>query len=189
MPRLPERIATERLLLRQWEPADAAAMGVAISASIEHLRPWMAWIAAEPLTDAERTDLVASWRDSWEAGMGEAHYGVFDGSAVIGSGGLRSEVGPGGMEIGYWIHADHVRQGYATEVARALTTVALGQTGVERVEIRHDMANVASAGVPNALGYRRGPDRQRQPQAPAETGTDWVWIMTGRVWDERAQRI
>lgn len=188
MTQLPDCIATERLLLRQWEPSDAAVMGEAISASAEHLRPWMPWIASEPLDKAERAELVRSWREATASGVGEAHYGVWAGDDAVGSGGLMPRVGPGGLEIGYWIHVDHVGNGYATEVARALTTAALSAPGIDRVEIHHDMANVASARVPNALGYRRAADRHRQPQAPAESGTYWIWIMRRRDWNE-AQRI
>src|SRR5262249_24384090 len=39
----PYRIVTERLVLRCWEPSDAAALKEAVDASIDHLLPWMPW--------------------------------------------------------------------------------------------------------------------------------------------------
>ena len=39
----PYRIVTERLVLRCWEPRDAAALKEAVDASLDHLRPWMPW--------------------------------------------------------------------------------------------------------------------------------------------------
>jgi RimJ/RimL family protein N-acetyltransferase len=47
-----------------------------------------------------------------------------------------------------------MRHGYATSAAGALTGVALSLPGVTRVEIRCDVANLASASVPRRLGYR-----------------------------------
>jgi hypothetical protein len=47
--RLPERIdGSDGLVLRRWEVSDAEALGEAIAQSIDHLRPWMAWVAQEP---------------------------------------------------------------------------------------------------------------------------------------------
>lgn len=41
------RIATPRLVLRGWQPADAEAMQAAIRESLEHLKPWMPWAHSE----------------------------------------------------------------------------------------------------------------------------------------------
>ena len=58
--RLPSEIVTPRLILRLWHPDDAAALGAAIAASFEHLRPWLAWIRFEPLTDDDRVQFINS---------------------------------------------------------------------------------------------------------------------------------
>jgi len=53
-------------------------------------------------------------------------YGIFDHdeTRVLGSSGLHNRVGDQALEIGYWIHAAWINQGYATEAAAALTKVA-----------------------------------------------------------------
>jgi RimJ/RimL family protein N-acetyltransferase len=71
----------------------------------------------------------------------------------LGSTGLHTRRGPQAREIGYWIHVDHVGQGYATEASAALTKVAFKIDGMDRVEIHCDPANLASAAVPKKLGY------------------------------------
>lgn len=71
----------------------------------------------------------------------------------MGGTGLHPRVGPGALEIGYWISVRHVGRGYATEAAAALTRVAFEVHGVERMEIRCDPRNEASAAVPRKLGY------------------------------------
>jgi ribosomal-protein-serine acetyltransferase len=178
---LPERIETPRLVLRQWEPADGPALHAAVNANLEHLRPWMPWIAQEPLTLADREARFAQWREEWFDG-GDALYGVFADGEAVGGTGFHRRIGEGGLEIGYWIHVDHVGRGYATELARALTTAALLQAGIDRVEIHHDRTNIISGRVPKRLGYTWIGAADKEPLAPAETGVSWTWRMT------RAQR-
>lgn len=153
----------------------------AVAASVDHLRPWMPWVKLEPLTLAERVSLIEGWTREWEEG-GDVFFGVFLDGEVIGGAGLHHRVGPGAVEIGYWVHADHVRRGYATEFTAALTTAAFEQPGVERVHIHTDEANEASGGVPAKLGFHRERVDLREPQTPAESGRLVIWITTREAW-------
>lgn len=177
----PRRIDTERLVVRRWTLDDATAMHAAITASTEHLRPWMPWIAFEPKTVDERRDLIADWSVQWDAGE-EFPYALFDRDErlVLGGSGLHRRVGDDGLEIGYWVHVEHVGRGFATEAARALTAAALALPGITTVVIRHDRANLASGAVPRKLGYRFDGERPVEPQAPAETGVQ-CWWSTGAL--------
>jgi RimJ/RimL family protein N-acetyltransferase len=154
--RAPARIVTRRLVLRSYEPGDASAVKDAVDASLTHLRAFMdwAWLAPEPLETI--ADRLSRFRDSFERGE-DFVYGAFsaDEAEYIGGAGLHRRVGPGALEIGYWIRASRLRRGLATEATAALTQVAFERCGVERVEIRVDPANVASLGVPHKLGYTR----------------------------------
>ena len=148
------RIETERLLLRCFEPTDAAAVNAAVEASLEHLRPWMPWAMADVPTLDERVTWLRSQRGSFDLDQDYA-YGIFNptGREVIGASGLHARVGPNARELGYWVHVDHIGKGYATELAAALTKVAFELIAVDRVEIRCDPENVRSAAVPRKLGY------------------------------------
>jgi len=174
MGRFPSSIETPRLLLRRWTLDDIDPITDAITANIEHLRPWLPWIANEPLARHEREALVQSWDDAWDAG-GDAVYGIFLDGTIIGGCGLHQRHGPGTVDIGYWIDRGHTGNGYATEAAAALTAAALAASGIERVEIRHDQANAASGRVPARLGYERVGEIAVEPLAPAETGVHVVW--------------
>lgn len=174
---LPEQIGTRRLVLRLWRREDAPALHAAVNASLEHLRPWMPWIVDEPLTVADREALIGDWDRQWLNG-GDAIYGVFAEGTPVGGTGLHQRIGPGGLEIGYWIHVDHAGRGYATELAGALTATALSRPGIDRVEIHHDVANVVSGRIPARLGYTDAGTIERPPVAAAETGTFRVWRMT-----------
>lgn len=192
MRRLPRRIDSARLVIRCWEPGDVDLLMAAVADSLDHLRPWMPWVADEPLTRTARLALIAEWEAAWASG-GDTVYGAFlrtDGSrsapatgpVVVGGTGLHRRLGPGGLEVGYWVHAHHTRRGYATELARALTDAAFAEPGIDRVEIHHDRANEASAAVPRVLGYRYVDDRAVEPAAPAETGVECVWRTTRPEW-------
>lgn len=169
---------SERLLLRRWTEADVDRLEAAVNESLEHLRPWMVWAAAEPISRAERLALLKQWQADWEAGDDVA-VGAFDSEgAVVGSGGLHRRLGPDALEIGYWIHARYLRQGFATEMARALTTAAFGIPEIERVEIHHDKANVASSGVPRTLGFTMIGEHEDEVTSPGEAGVECRWAMT-----------
>ncbi|MEA1902137.1 MAG: GNAT family N-acetyltransferase, partial [Actinomycetota bacterium] len=92
------------------------ALDEAIARNIEHLRPWMHWIVYEPASVNDRVNLIESWNGQWADG-GDSVFGVFLGDEVIGGTGLHRRVGTGGIELGYWIGKDHIRNGYATELA------------------------------------------------------------------------
>ena len=181
--RLPDRVSSPRLTLRRWVEDDVDAMAAAVTASVEHLRPWMPWIEAEPLGRSQRLQLIRTWQSEWEAG-GDAVVGIFtiDGT-IVGGSGLHRRRGPNVLEIAYWVGVEHVRRGYATEAARALTTAAFTVDGIDRVEIHHDRANIASGRVPEALGYTLAGEHPRAPAAPAETGVDRCWTMQRNDWD------
>ncbi|MDQ6698395.1 MAG: GNAT family N-acetyltransferase [Actinomycetota bacterium] len=180
----PRRLTDGDIVVRRYGVADAAALREAIATSLDHLRPWMGWAGDEPRPVQEKEALIARWAELWDAGD-EFVYAVTatdDEAAVIGGAGLHPRVGPGALEIGYWVRADRVRRGIAAATARLLTTAALGLKGIERVEIHHDRANRASAGVPRRLGFRFVEERPDAIEAPAEVGLEWVWRMGADQW-------
>ncbi|MGH8889777.1 MAG: GNAT family N-acetyltransferase [Acidothermaceae bacterium] len=169
------------LVIRSWHESDAEAMSLAISESVEHLRPFMPWIADEPKSVEQRRELIAEFTKA-EADDGDLVVGVFLDGRVVGGSGLHRRLGPGGLEIGYWVHRDFTRRGIASSVSRALTDHAFARPDIDRVEIHHDVANMASEGVPRALGFRHVGDEAREIKAPAETGVHRIWRITRPEW-------
>lgn len=160
-------------------------MHAAIVSSTEHLRPWMPWIKFEPLTIAERVQLIEGWTREWEDG-GDVHFGVFLDGEVIGGSSLHRRGGADRIDIGYWIHVDHLRHGFATELTAALTTTAFELDGIDVVHVLTDEANEASAGVPAKLGFSRSQVIDHDREAPAESGRRIHWTMTADTWATRA---
>ncbi len=174
MERLPEQIEANGLLLRRWTVDDASTLERFVAENDEHLRPWMPWMVQEPMPFADRVALLGQWEDEWKDG-GDVVLGVFREGEPAGSCGLHRRIGPGGLELGYWIAKACLRQGLATAVAMALTDAALAVPGIECVEIHHDRANEASAGIPAKLGYEFVRERSSAAEAPAESGVEWIW--------------
>jgi ribosomal-protein-serine acetyltransferase len=181
MRELPERIEGDGLLLRRWRVRDAERLHKAIVESADHLRPWMAWIADEPGTVQQRRQLLAGWEQEWADGA-DSVYAVLVGETVAGSCGLHRRIGAGALEIGYWIHAAFLRRRLATKAAALLTDAAFALRDIGRVEIHHDRANAASAGVPRRLGYRFVGQQHDEASAPSDTGFECVWRIERDQW-------
>jgi RimJ/RimL family protein N-acetyltransferase len=148
------RIQTPRLVLRCWQPSDAPLLADAITASLDHLRPWMPWVHAEPEELEAKVQRLRGFRARFDTDQ-DFIYGIFTPGEdeVVGGTGMHPRVGEGALEVGYWIGARHVGQGYATEAAAALTRAGFELHSLERMEIRCDPANERSASVPRKLGY------------------------------------
>jgi len=148
------RIETDRLVLRCWEPADAPKLKEAIEASYDHLLPWMPWVHDEPEPLQVKIDRLRSFRGRFDKDE-DYVYAIFDSdeSEVLGGTGLHKRVGENAREIGYWIHADHIKKGLATEAAMALIKVAFEIDEMERIEIHCDPLNNLSASIPAKLGF------------------------------------
>ena len=165
------RVETERLVIRCWQPQDAALGKEAIDASREHLREWMPWADTEPEPLAVTIRRLRQFRAMFDLDK-DYVYAVFnkDEDQVVGGSGLHTRLGENAREIGYWIHVDHINRGYATEVSAALTKVAFEIDGMDRVEIHCSPRNLASTAVPRKIGFvheatlrRRGPIKDGQP--------------------------
>lgn len=168
VPWTPERSPNEHLgdgvvSLRRWNVADAETLHRLIGENIDHLRPWMAWIDAEPASVSERVSLIRSWDAAWESGS-DFPVAITVGGQVVGSAGLHCRQGRGVLDIGYWIATDHTRRGYATRTAALLAVAALALPDVRAVEIHHDVYNVASARVAERAGFSAVADYEREPE-------------------------
>ena len=188
MQRPRETLTHGPVTLHRWRASAGAAaeLAEAVTESAELLRPFMPWARGEyGLADAER--FLDSCEQGWDAGT-EFSYAirtgaVLGGSELAGSAGLMTRIGPGGLEIGYWVHAGHVRRGLATAATSALIAEAFTLPGIARVEIRHDELNIASGGIPRKLGFafvrsEPGTDSRLDGTEP----TDLVWEITRERW-------
>jgi ribosomal-protein-serine acetyltransferase len=169
----PEMINAGAIVLKRWELAWADEAAAAIRESLPELRPFLPWATATYDAEASRTFITTSVAD-WDKGT-TFNYGIFTTTGDLAGGiGLMSRMGAGVLEIGYWMRTPYAGRGYMTAAVEALTRVALTLPGIERVAIRYDVANAASAAVAAKAGFVEVSRVRREPEAPGETGTDVV---------------
>ena len=154
MPRLPQRIDTERLVLRTPRPRDAKAVCEAVQASYPELHEWMAW-AREPYGMAEAEAFCAESAQRYREGVEFPVLMLRKWTRrIVGASGLLGiDANAPNCEIGYWLRTDCTGQGYATEAARALVRFAFESLGASCVQIRMDDRNERSWRVAERLGF------------------------------------
>ena len=158
----PYRIETTRLVLRCWEPCDAAAKKMAIDSSREHLAPWMPWAREDPLSLDQHVKQNREFRARFDSDQ-DYIYAIWDRDEkeVVGGCGLHTRRGPYAFEIGYWIAAGHARKGFATEATRALVEIGFRHCEKARIEIYCDPENIPSRRIPHNLGFMHEVTRRR----------------------------
>lgn len=150
---LPDRLETERLVLRRWRVSDVAALRSAVDASDAHLRPWIPWMRDEPRTVAETVERVEGFIEAFDAGT-TFNWALFREGELVGEVMLMTRAGPGALEVGYWLHADHVGCGYALEAVSRLVALA-DEAGLERLEAWCAVQNARSSAIVQRLGFAK----------------------------------
>ena len=175
---LPERIELDGLVLRRERLGDEVVVADAVMANLEHLRPWMPWaVPAAATVSAQRARLVKveQW---WEADS-DYSYLLLDAAetTLLGIFGLHRRIGPGAIELGYWLTRAALGQGRATAAAHALTAAVLETAEVTHVEIHCDQANERSQRIPQRLGYQLDRVEDDEIEAPGEVGRSMIWVI------------
>jgi RimJ/RimL family protein N-acetyltransferase len=148
------RIETSRLVMRCWSPADARLLRACLDENDRHLRPWIPFMKDEPRSLEQTVEWLRSIRASFDLRQ-NYRYAVFDagGEKLLGENMLLGRVGPGAFEIGYWTDRHAIGQGFATEATCAMIRLAFDIEKADRLEIKCQPENAASAAIPRSLGF------------------------------------
>lgn len=182
--RPPGEVVLEEFTLRRYKRDDAPALALAVGESLEHLRPWMPWIALEPTTLTDRERLLAQWDLDWAKGV-QYSFGMFRTGRVVGGAGLMRRIAKDGLEIGYWVHPEFTGRGFATSAAATLTSLGMALPGVTHIEIHHDRANLISGRIPARLGFDLVGEQPVKIEAPGHTGVNCIWRVERAKWAAR----
>ncbi len=183
----PYRIESERLVIRCYEPSDAPLLKEAVDSSLEHLTPWMPWARLEPQSLEQKVELLRGFRGAFDLGTNFV-YGVFapDGSRQLGGTGLHPRGSDESLEIGYFIRADAIGRGFATELTAVLTRVGFDVCGLERVDIQVEPDNERSLRIPRKLGFVEEGRFRRRLEPNVDGGPRRDSILFTMVADELA---
>ena len=155
---VPERIETERLILRIPNGRDAPALNAAVCESLGDLRVFMPWAQTAPSlaqSQAECRRMQAKFllRDDLPLFMYERRADGSEGDFVGGSGLHRIDWTVRRFELGYWCRSSLQGRGYVTEAAQALTRFAFERLQARRVEVRMDDTNERSCKIAQRAGF------------------------------------
>jgi RimJ/RimL family protein N-acetyltransferase len=151
------------------------ALSEAVIASLPELEQFMDWARPETSTAAHFHEFVARSLQEWETDKSHTFHVIERATdELVGGCALVRRVGPGAIEIGYWIRSDRTGRGYATEAARACVEAAWTLPDIGRVEIRFDAANVASARVAEKVGATEIERRDVEIDNPGEIGIEVI---------------
>jgi RimJ/RimL family protein N-acetyltransferase len=141
------------VVLRQWQDADAGA--IAAACRDPEITRWLDQVP-QPYTRADARDYVAATLRSWRDGSAGS-FAITDAETdeLLGSVGVHlvdSEQAVG--EVGYWVVPAVRARGVASRAVRLVARWALEASGLERLQLRADVQNVASRRVAEKAGFR-----------------------------------
>lgn len=135
-------IAGEKVLLRPWEPADAAE--VHRVCQDPEIQRWTT--VPRPYRPQDAADFLAAAGPGWFAVLDRAT-GALAGSMNV----LR--IHEGVAAVGYWTAPEFRGGGRTAEALRLVTGWCFAERGCARVELVADVRNAASRGVARRAGF------------------------------------
>ncbi len=188
MERPSESIECGDVVLRRWRgERDVAPACTLIEESLDHLRPWMPWVAEH--SEQHTRELLAKYVAKWDSGE-SYNYAIARDGTLIGMCQVYPGTEPRGWRLGYWLYPAAVGQGIATRATAAMTAEMFARPDVAYLEITHDLANTSSSGVPRRLGFtevRR--DQAAPPAAPSGSGVEVIWRLDRPAPPDTAPRV
>jgi len=176
MERPADGLNRDGVVLRRWRVDEAGALHRAVAESFDHLVPWMPWAVAD-YAERDALEYLVRAEHEWATGEAFAYRIVAADGVTAGSCSLMARIGPGGLEIGYWLRPGYTGRGIATIATAALVDEAF-RVGADRVEIVHDAANVRSAAIPARLGFT---EVERLPRGDEpDTRIEVRWRLSAR---------
>jgi len=155
-------VHTERLVLRSWQPEDAAELAPILMANDARLSPWTPARATGVATVTELETRLADFAENFSNDR-QWRFAMIarDDRKILGELSLFPRdandrvpfADADRAEMGYWIRSDEAGRGLVTEAARAVLDVAAATGKFSHLEIRCDPRNVPSNAVAQRLGF------------------------------------
>jgi RimJ/RimL family protein N-acetyltransferase len=173
-------IATERLILRRFRPADAPVL--AAYRSDPEVARYQGWDAPFPLLRAETA--VANFIASDPDRAGWFQYAIEHAGekVLIGDVAVHLHDNLKQAEIGFTLAPAYQKRGYAAEAVRAVLDRLFRVQGLHKVAGECDARNVSSAGLMERLGFTREGRLRQQTYIKGEWTDDLIFGLLAEEW-------
>jgi|AntRauTorcE11897_2_1112592.scaffolds.fasta_scaffold03651_3 ribosomal-protein-serine acetyltransferase len=152
--KIKNKLIGERIILKITKPSIVIASTIfrVIDENRKHLRPWFPW---EKATKKAEDSLKYLFDKEVQVKAGEkVEYGIYVDNEYIGNIGIFDiDKNTKSAEIGFWLSAKFIRNGYVTEAVRILEKEFFSNNNLNRIQIQCDEKNIASSGVAKKCGY------------------------------------
>lgn len=178
------KIQIDDLTIRCYEKEDALALKESVDVSLKHLHKYMDWSHHHnDETILDKTNRLQSWKQQFIENV-DFTYAVFRGEKHVASTGLHTNFEDNALEIGYWVRADEINKGIATKISLALCIAAFEIIGVDRIEIHHELDNLASSKIPKKLLFRQGKNYVHPKRGEGNT-----WILDKKLFQKHKEHF
>ena len=166
---VPMPIVTPRLKLRPVQAGDGLDVSAALQESwAEHSR-WGIWaFGRQEDSTVEKDEAFCRRRQASFILREKLILLAFDRQdLLVGSGSLGNcDWTARSFSLGFWVRASKARQGYATEIARALVDYAFATLSASRINAMHAEGNAGSQRVLEKTGFAREGVLRKQHSLP-----------------------
>ena len=150
-------LETRDLVLRAPRAEDYEAWAKLRAASRRHTEPWEPSWTEDELTRTDYRGRLRRYDLDWKEGRGAPFFVIRKrGNLLIGACNLNN-IKRGVMQsadIGYWIGAPYVRQGYARQAVRRVLAFAFSELHLNRIEAAVQPANTVSRTLLEEIGFQ-----------------------------------
>jgi len=154
MTKFKNELVGKRIILKRLKPTILMASLIfkVVDDNRSHLKPWFPWVKSGK-TIEDSLNYLFKTDEKYKAGE-KIDYGIFLEKEYIGNIGVfdinkKNKSG----EIGYWLSKKFIKKGYMTEAVGILEKEFFSNINLNRIQIRCNERNVASAGVAKKSGY------------------------------------
>ncbi|NNN15476.1 MAG: GNAT family N-acetyltransferase [Acidimicrobiaceae bacterium] len=182
---LPQRLIADKLELRAFSLDYFDDALDAVMESLPDIQMWL-WWAQAPLDEDSYRAFVRSGSENFRIDV-QWRYFFFERATNSLVGGCSIDVAASGdrssAKVGYWIRTSCTGRNLATLTARILTDTAFRfLPSISSVEIGMDIANIASARIPEKLGFTNVGEFDKPIWATGHTGRGLIWAMSRSDW-------
>lgn len=160
---LPDEINTDRLILRQPRPSDAAALFTAYTQDAEVAR-YMTWVPHKSVTETE--GFIVYCCEAWSSGKARPYVISLQSDSNRPIGILEARFHSHMVDLGFVLAREHWGRGLMPEAVSTLANVALADPSCFRVQATCDIENIASARTLEKAGFAREAKLQRYSVHP-----------------------